>query len=239
MPKEMTVRLRLTVDDDGWTATIRGADRSTERFLRRLGAGERQARRYGRAGRDAAAANRELGRSFLDAHGRHLRYGGAAGLVYGAQRAAAAVLREADAWASLSNRLRTVAESDRHLADLRERVYDVSRRTRSDFGATSAFYARLAASADHLNLREQDLLRVTETLNRQVQLGGSSAEEAGAGLIQLGQGLASGRLAGDQPSPGCCANRPFSVSRSSATMVSKALSWCRASLPTATFGTPR
>lgn len=187
----LVARLRLVADDEGFTGTIALADKSVRRATGSV-------RRYATGARGASAANRALGRSFLEAHGHHLKYGGWAAAAYGVQRYGRAVAQTADEFTNLTNRLRTVAQSDRHVADLRERIYESAQRTRSEFGATASFYSRLAASADQLNLSEEKLLLVTTTLNRQIQLGGSTATEASAGLIQFGQGLASGRLNGDE-----------------------------------------
>ena len=45
---------------------------------------------------------------------------------------------------------------------------------------------------------DRDLLRVQETLNKAVVIGGSNSVEGAAGLRQLAQGLASSRLQGDE-----------------------------------------
>ena len=49
-----------------------------------------------------------------------------------------------------------------------------------------------------LGKTQEEVLRVTEILNKQVQIGGSTAKEAQAGLLQFGQALASGVLQGEE-----------------------------------------
>lgn len=106
--------------------------------------------------------------------------------------------RLADAYTEIGNRLRLVTETEADLIGVRAELLGISQRTRTEFEANAQLYARLALSAENTTHAEEDLLRVTEILNQQVLIGGSNAAEARAGLIQFAQGLASGRLQGDE-----------------------------------------
>ena len=59
-------------------------------------------------------------------------------------------------------------------------------------------YARLSRSTTQLALSQRDLLGVTETVSQALVVSGSTAQEASAAMIQLGQALASNRLQGDE-----------------------------------------
>lgn len=116
--------------------------------------------------------------------------------------AAALAAREvgqlADAFTSIQNRIRVVTSGQAELTNTTEALFQVSQRTRSSFESTVTVYNRLALSANELGISLEEATRLTESLNQAVIIGGSSSQEASAGLIQLSQGLASGALRGDE-----------------------------------------
>ena len=156
-------------------------------------------RNYGRSARGVALANRGLAASFIAAHGRMLAYVGALGAAsYVASRFVISSVRIADSYTELNNRLRLVTESETQLIGVRQELLDISLRTRTELAANAALYGRLSLAADTLGRSQAEILQVTELLNKQVLIGGSNASEAAAGLVQFAQGLASGRLQGDE-----------------------------------------
>ena len=126
--------------------------------------------------------------------GRHLKY--ASSLF--ATLSARGVYRLADAHVELNNRLRLVTHSEASLAETRRRLYEISQATRTQIGANAALYSKFAMATRKTGHSQADLLKVVSLLNKQVAIGGSNAAEAAAGLLQFGQGLASGKLAGDE-----------------------------------------
>lgn len=106
--------------------------------------------------------------------------------------------RQIDAYTELNNRIRLVADSERQLANIRDELFAISLRTRSSLSANAQLYSRLAQASKDLGTSQADLLKVTEILNKQVLIGGNNATEAAAGLVQFAQGVASGRLQGDE-----------------------------------------
>ena len=104
----------------------------------------------------------------------------------------------ADAWTGLNNKLKLVTKSSNEQQKAMDAIFEISQRTRTALEANATLFSRLALGADDLNLSQTQLLRVTETLNKQVLIGGNNAQEASAGLVQFAQGIASGRLQGDE-----------------------------------------
>jgi len=104
----------------------------------------------------------------------------------------------ADAYTNLQNRVRTVTEGQEELDSVTRQLFQIANDTRSAFDATAEVYARTALAAKDLGISQEQTLRFTKSLNQAVTLGGSAAEEARAGMIQLSQGLASGALRGDE-----------------------------------------
>ena len=106
--------------------------------------------------------------------------------------------RLADSFTETQNRLRIVTADTDQLALVTDELFNVARRTRSEFGATAELYSRVALASRDLGISQQETLDFTESLNQAIILSGATATEAQAGLIQLSQGLASGALRGDE-----------------------------------------
>ncbi|MBF0335020.1 MAG: hypothetical protein HQL40_15455 [Alphaproteobacteria bacterium] len=62
------------------------------------------------------------------------------------------VVGTADAWAAQTDRLRLVTKSHAELAQVQDRLFDLAQKTRSDMGATSDLYARLADATQSLSV---------------------------------------------------------------------------------------
>src|SRR5688572_26928872 len=108
------------------------------------------------------------------------------------------IVATADEFQKLSGRLQVALQAGENLADVQERLFEVSQRTRQDLGTSTELFTRLANAMRDSGAGAQELLGVTETLAQAVAVSGASATEANAALIQLSQGLASGQLRGDE-----------------------------------------
>lgn len=118
--------------------------------------------------------------------------------VAGVSFAVRQVVDLADSFTNLQNRLRVVTGSQAELQRVTQQLLEVSNRSRSSFESTTELYSRLALATRELGISDKELLQVTESINKAIILSGASAKEANNGLIQLSQGLASGRLTGDE-----------------------------------------
>jgi tape measure domain-containing protein len=107
-------------------------------------------------------------------------------------------IEAADAITTLRSKLRLVTEGEDELANTQQRVLDLARQTRTDFGSIGELYARIARSSKTLGVSQGDVLRVTKAVSQAIQISGNTAQEASAGMIQLAQALASGVLRGDE-----------------------------------------
>jgi len=108
------------------------------------------------------------------------------------------LVRLADTYTNLQNRLRLVTSDTANLARVTDELFGIANRTRSSYEGTAELYARVGLAAKDLGRSQEELLQFTESLNQAVILSGASAAEAEAGIIQLSQGLASGALRGDE-----------------------------------------
>lgn len=113
-----------------------------------------------------------------------------------------AVVREliqmADAYTNLQNRLKLVTTGTANLTRVTNELFAVANKTRSSFESTAQMYARMALSSRELGTSQQDLLDFVKGLNQAVILSGANVTEANNAILQLSQGMASGRLQGDE-----------------------------------------
>lgn len=99
---------------------------------------------------------------------------------------------------NLQNRLKLVTNSTKELTIVQEELFQISRRTRGGFSETVELYQKLALQAQNLGLRNTELLEITENVNKVIGIAGVNAIQASAGILQLSQAFASGRLQGDE-----------------------------------------
>lgn len=126
---------------------------------------------------------------------------GTVSLLAGAYAAASLVkgaIQQADAWTLVNGRLSLVTDSSQELINVQNKLFDIAQGTRQEFSSVADLYARLARSTEDLGTSQEDLLGVTETINKTLIVSGASATQADAALMQLGQGFASGTLRGDE-----------------------------------------
>lgn len=104
----------------------------------------------------------------------------------------------ADEINTLNARLRLVARSQEEFNRAQAALFDLAQRTRSSLGETIDLYTRIAQATKDAGVGQETLLQIVETINQAVQLSGASAQAANAALVQLGQGLGSGTLRGEE-----------------------------------------
>jgi tape measure domain-containing protein len=105
-------------------------------------------------------------------------------------------IRLADDFNELQNRLRITLQEGEKLVDVQESIIDVSLRTRSALAENALLYLRLSNSVDRTVTSQAELLKITETVNKAVQLGGSSAQEAAGAVRQFTQIISAGFSSG-------------------------------------------
>ncbi|HHF5225820.1 TPA: tape measure protein [Haemophilus influenzae] len=108
------------------------------------------------------------------------------------------VIKYADSYTELQNRIRLVTNSQTAMVAATESVFDISLKTNQAVGATAQIYQRFAQNADRLNLSQLQVSELTETVAKSVAISGASASAAEAALTQFGQALASGVFRGDE-----------------------------------------
>lgn len=108
------------------------------------------------------------------------------------------ITKYADAFTNIQNRLKIVTNGSDELASATDRLYNISQNTYQSFESTAEVYSRVAMATKQLGISSEQAFQFTEQLNKAVAMSGVSAETAKQGLTQLAQGLASGKLQGDE-----------------------------------------
>ena len=107
--------------------------------------------------------------------------------------------RYADSWTNAGNKIGTVAERlGQDASEIREDLFGLAQDTRSAFSGTITNYTRLATATEELEVSHRALITASSALSKTYIISGAEAQEAAGSAIQFAQGLASGKLAGDE-----------------------------------------
>lgn len=104
----------------------------------------------------------------------------------------------ADEFDTLNARLRIATSSTEEYVRAQQALFELSQRTRTSLTETVDLYSKIAGSIKEAKVGQETLLQVVETVNQAVQLSGATTQAAQGALTQLGQGLASGTLRGEE-----------------------------------------
>jgi len=101
-------------------------------------------------------------------------------------------------WVTVNNKLANSVRANEQLADVTQRVFDISQNTMSSLSATATLYGRLERSTRTAGTSISDLITLTSTINKGLAVSGATTEEASSTMTQLSQALASGVLRGEE-----------------------------------------
>lgn len=104
----------------------------------------------------------------------------------------------ANEFANLNNQIKLVVGETRDLVKIQSKLVDLSIKNRVELSATAKIYSTLGKNVANAAASSDQLLEATEGIQKAVALSGSAAESATAAIVQLGQGLASGTLRGEE-----------------------------------------
>lgn len=116
----------------------------------------------------------------------------------GASVSAVGAIRLADQYTGFNNRVGLVTDSVEAQSAAMQRLKEISQESYADMQTSVTLFARLDRSMNLMGKSQSETLRITETLNKAIAVGGLNAGEASAALLQLSQALNAGRLNGDE-----------------------------------------
>lgn len=112
--------------------------------------------------------------------------------------ASGALLKYADSYTALQNKLQNVSSSQAQVNELTDRLYDLANKTRAGVDETATAFTRFDRSLKLMGKSQEDTLRMTETINKALVVSGATSAEASSALLQLSQAFNSGKLQGDE-----------------------------------------
>lgn len=112
--------------------------------------------------------------------------------------AAIKVIDYADAFTTITNKLKLATDGSEQLKVVTDALFESSNKTGSSVEATAELYAKMERATGNLNISQDRLLSITESINKSFSISGASTQEASGSIRQLGQALASGTLRGDE-----------------------------------------
>jgi len=118
--------------------------------------------------------------------------------VYAGIQALSGVVRLADEYQGLTDRLRLATGSSGEFLAAQQGVFAVAQQTGTALSAVGGLYVSLANSTRELNLSQSQLQTITQAVSQSFVISGASAAQTDAAIRQLGQGFASGVLRGDE-----------------------------------------
>lgn len=112
--------------------------------------------------------------------------------------ASAAIAVAADEIRMMKARIDIAAGSAEDGAKAFDTLYQISKATETSMAANAAVFSRLNQSMMQLGGTTDDTLKLTDLLAKAISTSGASAVESEAAMLQFGQALGSGKLAGDE-----------------------------------------
>ncbi|WP_095067940.1 phage tail tape measure protein [Pseudomonas sp. Irchel 3A18] len=104
----------------------------------------------------------------------------------------------AEAYSTLTNRMKLVTDGADQLATAQKAVFAISQSSYQPLNATAELYQRIATNQKELKLTGEGVAGVVGTISKTLAISGASAASASAALVQLGQAFASGTLRGEE-----------------------------------------
>lgn len=103
----------------------------------------------------------------------------------------------ADAYVNAQSRLKII-NNGQDPAALQAQVFDAANRSRGDFTTMADSVAKLGLLAGDSFNGNNEILKFTELMQKSFKVSGASTQESQAGMYQLTQAMASGKLQGDE-----------------------------------------
>lgn len=120
------------------------------------------------------------------------------GAAFGGVALTRAVNRSTDSFVDLENQIALVVGRTEALTKQMDEIYKISLKTKAPVAATAESFSRLGRSLQGSGASIDDINKAVVSLNKAAAISGGSVESQRAALFQLGQGLASGQLRGQE-----------------------------------------
>ena len=115
-----------------------------------------------------------------------------------AAMAASEVIKYADAWTTVSNKLVNSVKDHETLAQVQERVFAIAQESRSSLEATATLYGRLSTATGDYIKNGETVGGIVQTIAKAMAVSGATTSEAEGAIVQLSQAFGAGALRGEE-----------------------------------------
>jgi tape measure domain-containing protein len=99
---------------------------------------------------------------------------------------------------NLESRMKVITKSQEGFAKALRHVKDIAMATRSELGATAALYSKLTLASKSFAMSQENIASITKTIGESLKISGATTAEAQSVMLQFGQAIGSGNLAGEE-----------------------------------------
>ena len=202
---QMTAKLQLELHGDKVVAQgVDGARQSFDRLSGEMNDTAAASRRMESANesyaRSSQTATLKTDRMAKSAQGLQAALRGVRNLlgVMGFAYVAREILQTADAQAVLSTRLRTATRDTGDYVEMQRQLFGVSQENAQALSVTVGLFQSLARAAPELEATNEEMVVLTDTVQKLGVIGGSTNEQMKNGLLQFSQGLSAGVLRAEE-----------------------------------------
>ena len=103
-----------------------------------------------------------------------------------------------DSFINLNNKLRNVTEGTKEFNQALADVKQIAISTRSNLNGVATLYGKIALSGKRFGISQKGIKNFAQSITKTLAISGATAAESYSAILQLGQGLASNRLAGEE-----------------------------------------
>lgn len=118
--------------------------------------------------------------------------------VYAVASFSKSILEASDSMSEMRAQLNLVSGSQEKAASNFNKLFKIANKTGQSLKATVTIFARMVRNTNELGVSQDELLKVTETLNKAFVISGTNSREASNAMIQLSQAFGKGRLDGEE-----------------------------------------
>jgi tape measure domain-containing protein len=125
----------------------------------------------------------------------------AAALIYTIKNALAAVGNVTgivDEFTLTTARLNLMNDGLQTTSELQDAIFESAKRSRAEYAATASSVAKMGLLAGDAFKNTKEIVAFSELMNKSFKIGGASIQEQTAGMYQLTQAMAAGKLQGDE-----------------------------------------
>lgn len=108
------------------------------------------------------------------------------------------IIKYADAWTIVGNKVTNYLKDGQNLVDVQNAIFKVAQDSYTPLQAVATLYGRLEPATRGLINSGDELIKITETINKAFVVSGATSEEASNAIVQLSQALGAGALRSEE-----------------------------------------